>query len=59
MSLFFGKTVTSPNLVVDLHLEKQTFRKIMEIVDDLFEKSCNNNDKPWKSLEILLVKTNT
>ena len=45
--------------VVDFPLERDTFRnKIMEIVDDFDEKSCNNNGKPWKSSRILRMNPN-
>ena len=46
----------SPKRVVDIPLERDTFRnKIMEIVEDFDEKSYNNNGKPWKSSRILRV----
>ena len=60
MSLFFGKTITTPKRVVDFPWERDTFRnKIMEIVEDFDEKSYNNNNgKPWKSSSILRVNPN-
>ena len=42
-----------PKLVVDFLLEKDAFRKIMEIVEDVDGKRHNNNGKPWKSSRIL------
>ena len=56
LSLFFEKNVDQPKRVVDFPWERDTFRnKIMEIVEDLDEKSYNNNGKPWKSSRILRV----
>ena len=46
-----------PELDVDF-LQDNTFRKIMEIVEDFDEKSNNNNGKPWKSSRILRLKPN-
>ena len=53
---FLRKNDYPTKRVVDFPLEKDTFRnKIMEIVEDIDEKSYNNNGKPWKSLRILRV----
>ena len=51
---FLLKNGYPPKRVVDIPLERETFRnKIMEIVEDFDEKSYNNNGKPWKSSRIL------
>ena len=56
---FLMKNVYTPKRVVDFHLERDTFRnKTMEIVEDVDEKSYNNNGKPWKSSRILCVNPN-
>ena len=53
---FLRKNDYHPKRVVDFPLERDTFRKkIMEIVEDLDEKSYNNNGKHWKSSRILRV----
>ena len=53
------KNRETPKRVVDIPLERDTFRnKIMEIVEDFDEKSYNNNGKPCKSSMILRVKPN-
>ena len=53
---FLRKNDYPPKRVVDFPLERDTFRnKIMEIVEDFDEKSCNNNGKLWKSSRILRV----
>ena len=56
---FLRKNDYSPKRVVDFPLERDTFRnKIMKIVEDFYEKSHNNNGKPWKSSRILRAKPN-
>ena len=53
---FHRKNDYHPKRVVEFPRERDTFRnKIMEIVEDLNEKSYNNNGKPWKSSRILRV----
>ena len=53
---FLRKNDYPPKRVVDFPLERDTFRnKIMEIVEDFYKKSYNNNGKPWKSSRILRV----
>ena len=47
---FIRKNGETAKRVVDFPRERDSFRnKIMEIVEDLVEKSYNNNGKPWKS----------
>ena len=49
--------MTSQNLVVDLLLEHAHSEKHREIFEEFVENSHNNNGKPWKSSNILRVKT--
>ena len=47
---FLMKKVTHPKLVVDFFVKTHPAnKKIMEIVEDFFEKSYNNNGNSWKS----------
>ena len=56
---FLMKSGDLPKRVVDFPLARDTFRnKILEIVKDFDEQSCNNNGKPWKSSRILRVNPN-
>ena len=49
---FLRKNADTPKRVVDFPLKRDTFRnKIMEIVEDLDEKSYNNNGKPLEIVE--------
>ena len=53
---FLRKNAYLPKRVVDFPRERDTFRnKIIEIVEDVDEKSYNNNGKSWKSSRILRV----
>ena len=56
---FLRKNRDPAKRVVDFHQERDTFRNtIMEIVEDVDEKSYHDNGKPWKSSKILRVNPN-
>ena len=56
LATFHRKKRDTEKRVVDFPLERDTFRnKIMEIVEDFYEKRNNNNGKPWKSSRIFRV----
>ena len=54
--IFSFEKLRPPKLLLIFFLEKTHSEKDMEIVEDLIEKSYNNNGTLWKSSRIFLVK---